>query len=245
MQTIKAAVTMDADEMARLARRRERKRGVARHKLVEADLVQLRSEAAAIDNRINNLTACHESEVAALRAELEQLAEQMVDGPSEKLLARRVAVQQQIVDQTKALEEAIADARKEVAAVDKLMAPLREQLRDLPIPFTLAHDDVANPELLVRLFVAKQRVKYAEARLEGAKKSLAAAEANVLTAGKPEYHVDHGPYFNKTPGPASKTAIHNAAHRQARWKGEVDAARSELTAALAESEAIHRQIIEE
>ncbi|NLX55709.1 MAG: hypothetical protein GXY58_11400 [Planctomycetaceae bacterium] len=245
VQTIKAAVSLDSDELTRLAKRRELKRQLTRRKCIEQDLLRLRSEAAGVENRIANLTANHEAEVAALRTEMDALIEQMADAPSEKLSAKRAGLQQQIVDKTKSVEKAVADARREAAAVHKLMGPLQESLRELPIAFVLAHDDVANPELLVRLFVAKRRVKFAEARLEDAKRWLTAADNAFLTAGQPVGKIDRGPYFDPTPSPVDKSVVRQATRRQSRWQAEIAAAETELAEALAESKAIHQQMIEE
>lgn len=245
VQTIKAAVTMDTDEMTRLAKRREIKRRLAKRQAIESDLLRLRSEVAGIENRISNLAANHESEVAALRAEMDRLIEQSIDAPSEKLTTKRAALQQQVVDLTQALERAIADARREAVAIRKLMKPLQDQLSELPIQFELARDDVAHPELVVRLFVAKRRVKFAEARLEDAKHWLTAADNAFLTSGKPVGRIDHGPYFDPTPGPVDKSAVRQATLRRSRWQAEIAAAETELAEALAETKAIHQQMIEE
>lgn len=243
--TLKAAATLDTDELTRLAKRRELKRQLTRRKCIEQDLLRLRSETAGVENRIANLTANHEAEVAALRTEMDALIEQMADAPSEKLSAKRAGLQQQIVDKTKSVEKAVADARREAVAIRKLMKPLQDQLSDLPIPFALAHDDVANPELVVRLFVAKRRVKFAEARLEDAKHWLTAADNAFLTSGRPVGRIDHGPFFDPSPGPVDKSAVRQATRRQSRWQAEIAAAENELAEALAETKAIHQQMIEE
>jgi seryl-tRNA synthetase len=245
-QTLKAAVTLDTDEMTRLAKRREIKRQLSKRKCIDQDLIQLRSEQSAIENRVSTLAVNHESEVAALRASMDALAGQMADGPSEKLQSKRTALQQQVVDKTKALEKAVADARNDLAAVRKMMKPLQDSLENMPVhEYALGRDDTANPELLVRAFVRQQRIKFLQSRLEHAKQWLTANSNELGKAKLPGPPTYNGPFLFDSPGKPDVAAVRLYERRVVRWQAEVSACQSELSEALAEADAEHRQMIEE
>lgn len=243
MATIKAAATLDTGEMARLAKRRELKRQLSKRKCIEQDIARLRAEVASIDNNVNILTANHETQVTAWRQEMDALAEQMADGPSDKLYAKRAALQQKIIDSTKALETAVANAQVEAAGVRKLMKPLQQQLADLPIEFSLAKPDTANPELLQRSFVRRRKIKFLEARLDESRKWLAANERELALARQPGPAVP-GVYFD-SPGKVDHEAVRLYEKRIANWKAEIASCEHEIAEALAEGNAEHRAMIEE
>ena len=91
----------------------------------------------------------------------------------------------------------------------------------------------------------QQKIKFLDSRLETAKGWLSANENELSNAKLPGPPIPNGPYFDPSPGKVDQAAVRLYQRRVTRWEAEVEACQTELTEALAESEAVHRQIIEE
>ena len=225
-----------SDEQDRLARRAGIRQQMAEHAVELQRAAALEDEVRQSHLRVEAAAELHRQETEPIQAELETLEKHAVRRIAERAPAdqeadrRRRELIGQIAAANSALE-LVVDCEKKLRRPAEIEAGrLRQEfVSPAALEVRLGQPGLANPELEIQLFTAQQAAKFASAR-----------QAEAVRAGKIIA-------YNCQEIRAGRMSGDRAAQerRLAKWQAELAAAGEAATAATAEGNRIHRQILDE
>ncbi|NLF74010.1 MAG: hypothetical protein GX575_33815 [Candidatus Anammoximicrobium sp.] len=229
------ADTSEADS-ERMRKRQSIREKAGRDELTLAPIALWKADIESSQQRVDDATDQHNTACVPWQDELGRLEELAVQRIGQRLPAdpegdsRRAELLALINEANKALEETIqrenetqGELRRKIHQLQTGIAPPSVTL------MRLAQPPAASPQLLAELFVAKQRIAFATARVKAAGVGLRIAEANL-----------DGIRRNIVSG---ELAVHT--HKANCWRAELEAGEAEQAAALTEAERVHRAMIDE
>jgi hypothetical protein len=188
------------------------------------------------ESRCDQLADDHARLCSPWQAELSELEQAAISRVSRRE-APDAEEDERRAELTKLIGTATSDLERAVAEEHDLQSVARRKARKIRegnppgeiLLMVLAKSPLANPRLLAELFVAKQRIAFATARIAAAKTGLKIAEGNL-----------DGIRRNAVSG---ELAVHT--HKANCWRAELAAGEAEQAEALAEAEKIHKAMIDE
>ena len=225
-----------SDELDRLARRQGIRAEMARNAVALQHAAMLESECRESHARVELAADLHRQECDPLQAELERLERDAVRRIAERSPAdqeadrRRRELIGEIAAANAALE-LVVETEKRLRRPAEIQADRlrRDHVDPQALAVRLAQGGTANPDLLVKLFVAQRTVRFAQARQAEAVRGVRITEANI-----------QGLRLRQLSGDLAAER-----RRLARWQAELAASQDAITAATAKSNRIHRLLIDE